>query len=200
VCRQATLNLPALPSSPRAARRFLADACLRWELPELQDNLVLAVSELVTNSVLHARTPMSVTGSVARGVLEVGVQDYDSTPPVVRPSRRDLVTDLDTLSLRFPTSDDADPRHPMLRVGEAGSVSGGRGLHLLDAVSDEWGVVVSDDYPGKVVWFAVGVPRNWPYGASCPCATAEDRTSSGRSVTHVQGPWDLRGELAARRA
>lgn len=190
MCRQATLDLPGDSSSPRAARGFLTDACLRWELPELQDKLVLAVSELVTNSVLHAHTPVAVTASVAGGVVEVGVRDGDPTLPVVRPTRTDLMDDLRTLNMRLPKLDNADPRDIELGVGEAGSVLAGRGLLLLDAVSETWGVVILDVPLGKVVWFALDVPEDWPYAASCPCAAAADRTGWGRSVTHVPGRWD----------
>jgi Histidine kinase-like ATPase domain len=190
VCRQATLDLPALPSSPGAARRFLTETCRRWELPGLRDNLALAVSELVTNSVLHARTPIRVAGSVAQGLVEIGVHDDDPTPPVIRPARTDLITDLDTLNMRWARFDSADPGHPELELGGSGSVVAGRGLHLLEAVSEAWGVVVLDGPPGKVVWFSLTVAQAWPYAASCPCAAAAGATVTGRSVTHVPGPWD----------
>ncbi|MDT0393916.1 MULTISPECIES: ATP-binding protein [Streptomyces] len=38
-------------------------------------------------------------------------------------------------------------------VGGSGLSEGGRGLVIVDAVSDRWGVVVRPDGRGKVVWF-----------------------------------------------
>ena len=192
MCRSDAVDLPPLPESAGTARRFLAAACRRWELDELRDDLLLAVSELVTNSIIHARTPVVVNVAVAGGVVEVGVRDHDPRPPVVRAERPDLISDLDTLSERLPSFHDDDPRHPQLWVGDAGSVAAGRGLHLLSGVSDEWGVATFDaDAPGKEVWFTHRVPASWPYTEQCPCAPgAPKTTASGRALQLVAGPWD----------
>lgn len=196
MCRSDAVNLAPLPESAGLARRFLADACARWELDELRDDLLLAVSELVTNSIIHARTPVIVSAAVASSVVEVGVRDHDPRPPVVRAERPDLISDLDTLSERLPSFQDDDPRHPHLWVGDAGSVAAGRGLHLLSGVSDEWGVTsFSAPDPGKVVWFTHGVPSGWPYADLCPCltGTATMTTASGRPLDPVVGPWSRVG-------
>lgn len=191
MCRQTALDLPPVPASAGAARRFIAEMCERWELPELRDDLLLAVSELVTNSILHARTPISVTVTVAGGIAEVGVRDHDPTPPVLRPPRADLVTDLDTLSHRLPSFEDPYPRHPALVVGAAGSVASGRGLHLLDAVADSWGVAsITGDQSGKEVWFAIAIPLGWPHAHACHCSETTATTASGRRIAHVAGRWD----------
>jgi hypothetical protein len=192
VCRNDAIDLPPLPESARLARRFLADACRRWALNELRDDLLLAVSELVTNSIIHARTPVAVNVRVTTGMVEVGVRDHDPRPPVVRAQRPDLISDLDTLSERLPSFQDDDPRHPHLWVGDAGSVAAGRGLHLLSGVSDDWGVATHDGPdPGKEVWFTHAVPPSWPYRQECPCVTgAPLTTASGRPLQPVPGPWD----------
>lgn len=193
MCRRKSVDLPSTPASASKARDFLGEICARWELPELRDDLKLAVSELVTNSILHARTPISMNVSVGSGHVEVGVRDHDPRPPTVRAARTDLISDLDTLSLRLPApADDADPRHPSMQVGEAGSVAAGRGLHLLEAVTDEWGVIpFNGANPGKEVWFLLGIPPGWPHGPSCMCHRGSDfKTASGRPVAHIAGPWD----------
>lgn len=192
MCRSDAVELPPLPESARTARRFLAAACRRWELDELKDDLLLAVSELVTNSIIHARTPVVVNVAVATGIVEVGVRDHDPRPPVVRAERPDLISDLDTLSERLPSFVDDDPRHPHLWVGDAGSVAAGRGLHLLSGVSDDWGVSEhTGEYPGKEVWFTHAVPPGWPYTSHCPCAPgATLSTASGRPLEPAPGPWD----------
>jgi anti-sigma regulatory factor (Ser/Thr protein kinase) len=68
---------------------------------------------------------------------------------------------------------------------------GGRGLHLVDAVAQEWGV--ADVGAGKQVWFRLDVGADWPYRSSCPCG-GEDldrvRLDSGRWAVPAAGPWD----------
>ncbi|MFB7584244.1 ATP-binding protein [Streptomyces hydrogenans] len=76
----ATLHLPLLPDE-RAARqarqavaRLLeqeADACPR----EVAEDLVLIVSELVGNAVLHAAGPYALTLSLERGQAGIAVSD-----------------------------------------------------------------------------------------------------------------------------
>jgi anti-sigma regulatory factor (Ser/Thr protein kinase) len=191
VCRRAILELPPDPTSASRARHFLAETAERWEVDELRDDLLLAVSELVTNSVIHARTPILVTAVIAAGHVEVGVRDHDTRPPVVRPERLDLLEDLDSLSEHLPSFSDPDPRHPALWAGEARSVTAGRGLHLLSAVSDSWGVAASDAGPGKEVWFSSRVPESWPHAAECECEHPSDlRSPSGRNLLPLAGPWD----------
>lgn len=194
MCRRASLDLPPYPSSAGQARRFLSATCTSWELPELRDDLLLAVSEMVTNAVLHARTPLSVHAAVTARVVEVAVRDTDPSPPTIRAERIDLVGDLDAL----PTTDDGEPRHPRMSVGAAGSVTAGRGLHLLAAVTDTWGVTPSADGAGKRVWFQVATPAGWPYADDCTCpGTVSGLTAGDSGVRHLPGPWDSRP--AARR-
>ena len=54
----ARIALPRTPSSVGTARRFIAARTAAWSFPEpAAGQLVLIGSELVTNAVLHARTP-----------------------------------------------------------------------------------------------------------------------------------------------
>jgi hypothetical protein len=106
----------------REARAFTAWTLQDWGLEHLADTSVLVVSELVTNSVLHAVTPVRLTLSSADGCVRVAVRDGDDTEPA--PSDPDPAPD-DSLS--------------------------GRGLMLVDAVSRSWGVFPSQA-PGKTVW------------------------------------------------
>jgi MEDS: MEthanogen/methylotroph, DcmR Sensory domain len=57
-----TRQFPAQPNAPQAARDFVADALQRWGHHEglFLDDAQLAVSELATNAVVHARSPFSV--------------------------------------------------------------------------------------------------------------------------------------------
>ncbi len=189
MCRRARLDLLPAATAPGDARRFVAATCRAWQLDDLASDVALPVSELVTNVVLHARTPLHVQMDVVQDTLEVAVRDNDPRPPVVRPLREDLLTDVDALSNRFPSGDEPeDPRHPSLHVGAAGSIAAGRGMIIVDAVADEWGV--ADRAAGKDVWFRVPVPERWPQRAPCSCGDAAAATASGIPVTHVAGAWD----------
>lgn len=68
------LSLPGEPASVPAARRAVAAQLRRWGLAAIVDTVSLAVSELVTNAVLHAQGGLQVTLSrVPEGArLEVG--------------------------------------------------------------------------------------------------------------------------------
>ncbi|MDQ6838125.1 MAG: ATP-binding protein [Actinomycetota bacterium] len=101
-----------------AARDFVR-ACLA-EAANIEA-IVLLVSELATNAVIHAGTSFEVTVVTLGDRIRVTVAD--SSPDL--PARR-FAQDTDT---------------------------GGRGLHLVDALADDWGVERRDD--GKETWFKV---------------------------------------------
>jgi anti-sigma regulatory factor (Ser/Thr protein kinase) len=117
------LHLQPVPRLVSAARRFV-----RERLPQLPDDLVdtllLMTSELVTNAVIHARTPIELGVTVSRDNVLVTVHDQDLARPAQLPA-----TDRD----------------------------GGRGLDLVDALSERF-AVDRHDGDGKTVWFRV--PRH----------------------------------------
>lgn len=78
------LHLEPLPKVVREARHFVADHAP--PLPEdTRDALLLLTSELVTNAVLHARTPLEVGITVAERSVLVTVHDLDLALPQQRP-------------------------------------------------------------------------------------------------------------------
>lgn len=79
------LQLPPAPVSVAVARRALVDRCHHWGVADLADVGALAISELVSNAVLHARTPILVMAEHDRGFLTVAVTDGESSLPVVLP-------------------------------------------------------------------------------------------------------------------
>jgi anti-sigma regulatory factor (Ser/Thr protein kinase) len=118
--RQLHLRLSARPDAPGTARRALA------ELPigqPLLGDLVLLVSELVTNSVMHG----------SRSEFEPITLDVVMEGPWIRVEVRDRGTGF-TLPRAEP-----DPRRP-----------GGRGLQLVERLAANWGVSRED---GGLVWF-----------------------------------------------
>jgi anti-sigma regulatory factor (Ser/Thr protein kinase) len=78
------LTLAADPRSPSAARRLqraVLDDCAR---PDWRDAAELALSELTTNTVLHAHTEMTVRISCGDQLLRVEVEDSSSSIPAQR--------------------------------------------------------------------------------------------------------------------
>ena len=70
------------PAAAAAARRFVRQilqswdiAARTWDPDRLVDDAVLLTSELVTNAVVHAGTPLDVTCRLTSGELEVAVRD-----------------------------------------------------------------------------------------------------------------------------
>ena len=70
-----TTTLPADPRSASVARDFVREHLVEHDLPHLVDDMVLAVSELATNSIQHARTPFDVLLSRANGLVTIVVRD-----------------------------------------------------------------------------------------------------------------------------
>jgi len=72
--------------APRIARRTLGRWLLELSCPtQFVEDVKLIVDELVTNVVVHARTPVRVLASVDDGRLRHEVHDGSPAPPVVDP-------------------------------------------------------------------------------------------------------------------
>lgn len=102
------LELDPVPASVAQAREFLRESLADAD-PETQDTALLLTSELVTNAILHARTPVQV------GLVLDGDQA--------------LVCVADRLS---------DPT-PLTPQGHSQTRYGGRGLALVADLSADWG-------------------------------------------------------------
>jgi len=122
------LTLLPAAEAPARSRRFTHDTCARWGIGRVGNLAELVTSELVTNAVMHARTAMTVTLRLVDNRLHVAVRDGDPRP-MQRPA-----------------------------PGNAGGPQDehGRGLLLLDAMTDSWGCNPTAD--GKVVWASIAVP------------------------------------------
>jgi anti-sigma regulatory factor (Ser/Thr protein kinase) len=154
------------PAAVSAARRFVRETLRSWDLAgpawgPLIDDAVLLTSELVTNAVLHAGTPVQVTcrllaerdqgddvsiglGGQRGGTVEIAV--LDRRPAQLRPVLPDTPAD------------------------RAERVSG-RGLQLPSELASAWGVTYARE--AKAVWFRMALPepenaqRSAPVPAGC---------------------------------
>lgn len=144
------------PVAASEARQFIAETFRRWQLTDGLDTVALLTSELVTNGVLHARTPLEIGVTSDERGLRVQVHDNDPRPPAPRGHRDNLLADIDELLARPEALSVDDERQTLLAVGPAGAIGAGRGLLLVEALADEWGVELVED--GKAVWFRVSHP------------------------------------------
>lgn len=78
------VHLEPLPRQVSAARSFVREHAPRMS-DDTTQTLLLLTSELVTNSVLHARTPIEVGITVADRSVLVAVHDEDLARPEQRP-------------------------------------------------------------------------------------------------------------------
>jgi len=80
-----TLSLEPTPRAPGMARQALRDWLRIVDCSDqTKQDVVLVVSELVTNAVVHAQSPPEVVATFDEGRLRLEVHDRDRNPPAVR--------------------------------------------------------------------------------------------------------------------
>ena len=67
--------------APGRARAAVRRALVDWKLPALVEDAVLAVSELVTNALVHGRPPVELTLHCSGGQVRIGVHDNNPAQP-----------------------------------------------------------------------------------------------------------------------
>ncbi|MGK2948839.1 MAG: ATP-binding protein [Acidimicrobiales bacterium] len=85
----AAIDLPADASSPASAREFVRSVLGRWECDHLVDTALLIASELVTNAIVHARSPLRLQLRLTRDVVRIEVADEGHGTPEPREPDRD---------------------------------------------------------------------------------------------------------------
>ena len=122
---QLTLTPGALGAdlgAARRARREVTRFLERHGLDERREDVLLVISELITNSVLHAQAaPELVLRVVARAS-----PCWSSRSAIPRRSSRSSAS-------------------------RTSPIHGGRGMRLVSAIADKWGVEVRGD-AGKTIW------------------------------------------------
>ncbi|MBW1602102.1 ATP-binding protein [Streptomyces sp. JJ66] len=142
--RHCAVEFQALPSRIGQVRRIVSAQLRYWQLSQLIDTAALGVTELLANVHRH-------TGA-----------DKHCTVEIV------LLWDKVTISVR-----DHDPKLPQVRSVGASATSG-RGLALVAAVSESWGMRAQQGGQGKVVWFTLPVP---PAGRAAAHGGSRSRTA-----------------------
>ncbi len=134
--RNVSVLLSSTPRGARLARLLAVDALRDWGLPAEAAGHVVA--ELAANAATHGRVPGR---SFRLTLLVVGA------------------------TLRIEVTDTRGDRRPVLREPVAGAESG-RGLLLVDALADRWGVG-EGRFPRKVVWAEIDLapPEPDPSGS-----------------------------------
>ena len=84
------LRLAPHPTAPRASREFVTRTLLGWGLGPLIPCACLVVSELVTNSTIHAGTDIAVSVGWSLGALRLGVRDNSPDLPRQQHSQFDV--------------------------------------------------------------------------------------------------------------
>lgn len=82
---------PDLRSSA-TARRFVEETLRRWDCDDVLDAVTLLVSELVTNSILHAGSPAEVAVVLKTDALRIEVSDHGEGLPVPRDAGSDATS------------------------------------------------------------------------------------------------------------
>lgn len=119
------LELGALPGAVPCARLHTRQLLWEWGFKEVIDDAELLVSELVTNA-LSATATMRQALPIRLWLLSnnvrVVVSAWDGNP------------------------------HPPVRVNVGNDAESGRGLVLVEALSDRWGWYAHKSLGGKIVW------------------------------------------------
>lgn len=145
-------DLPAVAET----RRLLRDQLRLWGVPALVDTAELLTTELVTNALQHTGGGAVLTATLSPGV-ERGVEQGAERGVVPgAESGSEPGADHRLRVLRVEVHDSL-ARRPGPRVPEQPGEHGtsGRGLLLVEALADSWGVHARDT--GKVVWFELDV-------------------------------------------
>lgn len=87
-----SLALSPHPASVPQGRRFVGGWLTDWGLGDLVDTAALLTSELLTNAVLHARTPLLLTVVRTASGAEISVRDGSRMVPRQRRHAQDATT------------------------------------------------------------------------------------------------------------
>ncbi len=189
---QQRVRFVAEPLSVPVARRFVTDSVTGSGLPDLAEDAALLVSELSANAALHSGSRyFEVLVQAWSSSVRIGVCDDGSAVAVA--ARRSRLID---------RHDERVDDVPVFDVHDLESTTG-RGLVIVSALADRWGVEDTDE--GKLVWGELtvaarttdGAPRAVAGSASAPVETLGplEPPASWRRVQLVDLPVRLSHEF-----
>lgn len=175
--RQCAVELQALPPRIGQVRRIVSAQLRYWNLDPLIEMAALGVTELLTNVHRHVEPDKTCTVEI------------------------EFLLDRLTVSVH-----DHDPRLPALvrlQDGPDRLATSGRGLALIEAVSESWGARPQGD-AGKVVWFTLpalpaapaGIPPVPAYGAAGAAFRDPVPFDGAGAAEAVRGPAAARSAVA----
>jgi anti-sigma regulatory factor (Ser/Thr protein kinase) len=127
-----------------SVRHAIGDWLREWDLVALVDDVELVASELITNAILHAGGDIVVVLERLGGGIRVLVRD--GRPDLVPARRAPLLVDRS-----------GDEHLDRLAQSMFEATTTGRGLLLVDAFADAWGVQTGPT--SKEVWAELGTGR-----------------------------------------
>jgi anti-sigma regulatory factor (Ser/Thr protein kinase) len=123
--------MPPVPRAVADARRWVRETLARWKLDDLTESAVDITSELAANAITHATGNSSVVVLLMFAAGTLRLEVRDHDPIHLPQAKKPLPTDM-----------------------------GGRGLVIVEALSERWGVRVTDS--GKSVWSELDVVQHAP--------------------------------------
>lgn len=87
-----SVELPPEPASATRARRLAREQLASICPPEALDTIALLVTELVTNAILHAQTPLQLQIEATGDRVRLRVEDSSARQPERRSYETDAVT------------------------------------------------------------------------------------------------------------
>ncbi|MEU8266889.1 ATP-binding protein [Sphaerisporangium sp. NPDC049002] len=153
---EARWELPADPSVTAKCRAMVREALTEWNLHDLVDDVVVVVTELLGNAIIHGAPPIHLALRAGPGMLTGAVTDGGEGWPRVRAAGTEL-------------------EH-------------GRGLRIVTALTDLWGVQHVPAGGGKTIWFTCVLRPAEPFE---PCAPSGPSVPSERSAPSA--PSELSG-------
>ncbi|MEU6082609.1 ATP-binding protein [Streptomyces sp. NPDC047108] len=182
VRRRAQFRLPRTTTAPRSARRLIDTVLDAWHTPgDVADTLRLLAVELITNAVAHGNgrielaLALSPCAAPSYGASSHAVSSHDGDHPLT--GARPYAV------LRVEVSDDSPL--PARRGSRREDEEHGRGLLLVEALSDRWGQQARGE--GKHVWCEFALPGPPPRRArrAGPCGTGTGTdTRTGIAESH----------------